>query len=123
MSTYEMMIQSLSDLLENDETLKFPIYGTLLQKRKNWFGFFGLTNNYLLVALLNDYSKSISWTTRIPLDIKDVKTKKCLVPKQHKIYIQFNEGDLCTIRVSEKVLGIKSQEENFFGFIKTIQKV
>ncbi len=123
MSNYELMVQSLSKLLENGETLKFPIYGTLLQKRKNWFGFFGLTDNYLLIALLEDNSKTIGWTTRIPLNIKDFKTKKCLAPKQHKIYIQFNEGNPCTIRVSEKVFGIKSQEDNLFGFVRTIQNV
>ncbi len=122
MSNQELMLQSLSNLLENDETLKFPIYGTLLQKRKNWFGFFGLTDDYLLVALLDDYSKTIRWTTRIPLDIKQVNMKKCIVPKQYKIYIEFNEGDRCIIRVSEKVYGIKSQEANLPEFIKSIQK-
>ena len=77
----------------------------------------------MLVAIMNDYTKSINWTARIPLDIKQVNIKKCLVPKQHKIYIEFNEGDPCVIRVSEKVVGIKCQEANLSEFIKSIQKV
>jgi hypothetical protein len=37
-------------LLEKDETLNAPIYGTLLQKRDHSFGYFGLTENALLVS-------------------------------------------------------------------------
>ena len=34
MTYQELMMQSLSDLLENEEDLKFPIYGTLQQKKQ-----------------------------------------------------------------------------------------
>ena len=52
MTYQKLMMQSLSDLLENEEDLKFPIYGTLQQKNRHWFGFWGLTDNYLLSVLL-----------------------------------------------------------------------
>ena len=57
MTYQELMMQSLSDLLENEEDLKFPIYGTLQQKNRRWFGFWGLTDNYLLSVLLVGSSK------------------------------------------------------------------
>ncbi len=115
------MTESLSALLENGEVLKFPIYATLLEKKTNWFGFFGLTDKHLLIALLKGSSKEICWTNRIPLDIKTVKIKKSLIPHQYKIRIEFNEGLPCNLRVSKKVYGIESQEENLDKFIKYIQ--
>lgn len=123
MTYNELMICSLSDLLENGEILRFPIYGTLTQRNKHWFGFFGLTDNFLLIALLEGSSKVISWTNRIPLDIKKVSIKKSQIPSQYKVCIEFNEGKPCNMRVSKKVYGIESQEENFKKFIETIQEI
>ena len=122
MTYNELMIQSLSDLLESNEVLKFPIYGTFLQKNKHWFGFFGLTDDHLLIALLEGSSQIISWTSRIPLDIKAVRVKKSLIPSQYKVRIEFHEGAPCNIRVSKKVYGIQNQEENLSGFIRYIQE-
>ena len=122
MTYQELMMQSLSDLLENEEDLKFPIYGTLQQKNRHWFGFWGLTDNYLLSVLLVGSSKKIGWISRIPLDIKSVQVKKALIPFQYKIHIEFKEGSPCDLRVSKKVVGIGRQEANLSGFIKYIQE-
>ena len=122
MTYQELMMQSLSDLLENEEDLKFPIYGTLQQKNRRWFGFWGLTDNYLLSVLLVGSSKKIGWISRIPLDIKSVQVKKTLIPFQYKIHIEFKEGSPCDLRVSKKVFGIGQQEANLSGFIKYIQE-
>lgn len=43
MSFQELMIKSLIDLLEEGETLQYPIYAATIQKNKHWFGYFGLT--------------------------------------------------------------------------------
>ena len=40
------MIGSLSPLLEGEEKLLTPIYGTLVQKKRRWFGYFGLTEHH-----------------------------------------------------------------------------
>ena len=72
MTYSELMMKSLFDLLEDGEKLLYPIYGTLKQKKNNYFGYFGLTENHLLIALLQGSSKKINWTTRIPLDLKKV---------------------------------------------------
>ena len=122
MTYQELMMQSLSDLLENEEDLKFPIYGTLQQKNRHWFGFWGLTDNYLLSVLLVGSSKKIGRISRIPLDIKSVQVKKALIPFQYKIHIEFKEGSPCDLRVSKKVVGIGQQEANLSGFIKYIQE-
>lgn len=121
MTYAELMMKSLSDLLEDGEKLLYPIYGTLKQKKDNYFGYFGLTENHLLIALLQGSSKKINWTTRIPLDLKKVTIKKCLLPQQYNICIEFNEGENACLRVSKKVSGIESQEDNLKGFMEYIQ--
>lgn len=93
-----------------------------MQKNKRWFGFFGLTDDYLLIALLEGGSKIISWTSRIPLDVKVVRIKKSLIPSQYKVRIEFYEGLPCNMRVLKKVYGIKSQEENLIGFVRYIKE-
>ena len=123
MTYQELMLQSLSELLENGEILKYPIYGTLRQNNNHWFGFWGLTDNYLLSALLVGSSKKIGWTSRIPLEIKAVQVRKSLIPLQYKIHIEFQEGPPCDLQVSKKVVGIEHQEANLSNFIKYIQEV
>lgn len=123
MNYQELMMKSLTDLLEEGEILQYPIYATLMQKGKHWFGYFGVTDEYLLIALLEGSSQTISWTSRIPLDIKAVNVKKSLIPAQYKVKIEFNEGDPCNIRVSKKVVGFDTQEENVTGFITYLEKL
>ena len=122
MTYQELMIHSLSELLENNETLKYPIYATLQQKNRHWYGFWGVTDHYLLSVLLVGSSKKIAWQSRIPLDIKAVQVKRALVPFQYKIHIAVCEGSPCDLRVSRKVVGFKQQEINLFKFIEYINK-
>jgi hypothetical protein len=122
MTYQELMMQSLSELLEDDEILKYPLYGVLQQKNKRWFSFWGLTDKYLLGALLYGGSKKITWTIRVPLEIKSVQVKKSIVPFQYKIHIEFQEGSPFNMRVSKKVVGFKQQEINLSNFIRCIQE-
>lgn len=122
MTFQELMMKSLTNLLEEEEILKYPIYATLMQRGKHWFGYFGLTDRYLLIALLEGSSQIISWTSRVPLDIKEVKVKKSFIPAQYKVRVEFNEGDPCNIRVSKKVVGFDMQEENLDGFITYLEQ-
>lgn len=121
MTHKELMTASLSALLEDGENLLYPVYGTFKQKSNNWFGFFGLTEHYLLISLLEGSSKEISWTARIPLHIKKVTIKKSLFSLMYNIYIEFFEGEAGHFLISKKVLGIESQEKNSKGFIDYIQ--
>lgn len=36
MTFQELMMKSLTDLLEEEEILKYPIYATLMQRGKHW---------------------------------------------------------------------------------------
>ena len=121
MTYKELMTESLSALLEDGEKLLHPVYGTFKQKNNNWFGFFGLTEHYLLIALLKGSSKEMSWTTRVPLDIKKVTVKKGIFSLIYNIYVEFFEGEAGHFQVSKKVHGFESQEKNVKGFIDYIQ--
>ena len=120
MTYKELMFSSLSQLLETGEVLRYPLYGTLIQKGGRFFGYFGLTDTHLLIALLNG---SKNWVSRIPLDIKDVKVKKSLFPLQRIVKINFNTGNPCIIRFSSKVYGIDTQKENLEHFINEISEI
>ena len=64
---YEQMVPALSILLEIGETLKAPIYGTLLQKNRNYtFGYLGLSENAILVSLLQGDSQKIKGNQSYP---------------------------------------------------------
>lgn len=122
----EFMIQSLSSLLNDEETLQTPFYATIEKigkQRHNWFCFFGTTESALLIAILNTIDASkIDWTTRVPLDIKKVKIKKSLIPYQIIIRIKFNEGNGIRIRASKKLLmgNFSNQDQNLNDFIKRL---
>lgn len=120
MTYNELMLKSLSDLLKNGEKLLYPVYGTLMEKNNHCFGYFGLTERYLLIALLQGSQKVVQWTTRVPLDLKKVTVKKGILLPHYNIRIEFIEGEDAYLRISKKVLGIESQEDNLKGFIDFI---
>ena len=67
MTFYEQMVPALSILLEIGETLKAPIYGTLLQKKRNYtFGYLGLSENAILVSLLQGEFEKIKGNQSYP---------------------------------------------------------
>ena len=123
MTFYEQMAPALSALLEKGETLKAPIYGTLLQKRNYTFGYFGLTEHALLVSLLQGDSQEIKGHGRIPFSsIRQAKVRKSLIPLQYLIRLDLTDGGMIKFRASQKVYGFATQKENldiFLGNIKT----
>lgn len=122
-SYQDLMTCSLTGLLEPGEPLMYPIYGTLLEKKgRHWFGFFGLTECFLLITLLQGDSKEIAWTSRVPLDLASVRVRRCLFPGQRILSLSFREGNPCRIRVSSRVIGIPSQKENLDGFLAFLSK-
>lgn len=102
MTFYEQMIPALSILLEIGETLKAPIYGTLLQKRNYTFGYLGLTENALLVSLLQGDSQKLKGTSRILFsNIQRTKVRKSLIPLQYILRIYLTDGDMIKFRISK----------------------
>lgn len=123
MTYKELMIKSLTDLLEEDETLMHPIYGLLNQGNTQYYGYFAFTEHCLLIALLSGTGKQITYTTRVPLDIKSIKVKQTAVFKQFVIDIAFNEGAPCRITASPKVLTVDTQEENLPRFLEHLYTI
>ena len=122
MTYKELMYDSLTNLLENGETLLHPIYGILNQGDSQFYGYFGFTEHYLLIALVAS-GKQITYTTRIPLDIKSVKVKQTAIFKQYVIDIAFNEGAPCRIIASPKVLMIDTQKNNLPSFLEYLNNL
>ena len=123
MTFYEQMVPALSILLEIGETLKAPIYGTLLQKKRNYtFGYLGLSENALLVSLLQGDSKKLKGTSRIPFNnIQKTKVRKSLFPLQYILRIYLIDGDMIKFRISKKVYGFATQEENLDIFLNKMK--
>lgn len=113
------MIDSLTNLLERDETLMHPIYGILNQGNRQFYGFFGFTESHLLIALV--VGKTITYTTRIPLDIKSVKIKQTKIFRQYVIDIAFNEGAPCRITAAPKVFTIDVQKDHLPQFLNYLK--
>ena len=119
MTAKERMIQALTDMLENGETLMHPIYGLLVQGGRQYYGYFGFTEKVLLIALVS--GKIVTDTIRVPLDINSVKIKKNIFLNEHVIDISFNEGAPCRITAFPKVLAIDSQKENLPKFLSYLK--
>ena len=119
MSAKERMIQALTDMLENGETLMYPIFGLLVQGGRQYYGYFGFAENFLLIALVS--GKTVTDTIRVPLDVNSVKIKKNIFLNEHVIDISFNEGAPCRITAFSKVLAIDSQKENLPRFLSYLK--
>lgn len=105
------MIGSLSPLLEGEEKLLTPIYGTLVQKKRRWFGYFGLTEHHLLIALLGENGQAVQWSTRVPLEMRNVTVKKGLLPLQYHIRMEFCEGKRDTLSLPKRCWAWKTKRK------------
>lgn len=119
------MQRALCELLEENEVLDCPIYATLLGKGNEMrFGFFGLTQQNLLIALLHPLDASvIEWTAKVPLDIKAVDIHRSFIPYQSVVTITFHEGDPYKLRICSKLLASDfiDQKDNVSNFLKQLQ--
>lgn len=116
------MLQSLGAMLQPGETLMHPIYGILQEAGNQYFGFFGLTEKFLLMAILSMDGTSVTHTIRVPLDVKSVKVKTTAVMRQKVIDITLNEGSPCRIIAAPKVLLIDSQKANLPRFLSYLEQ-
>lgn len=119
MTAKERMLKALTDMLENGETLMHPIYGLLVQGGHQYYGYFGLTDDFLLIALIS--GKTVTNTIRVPLDINSIKVDKNTFLNEQIIDINFNEGSPCRISALSRVLAIDSQKENLPLFLSCLQ--
>lgn len=116
------MLQSLGAMLQPGETLMHPIYGILQEGGVQYFSFFGLTEKFLLIAVLSMDGTSVTHTIRVPLDVKSVKVKTTPVMRQRVIDIIFNEEEPCHIIAAPRVLIIDSQKDNLPRFVEYLEQ-
>mgnify|MGYP006956126744 FL=1 len=124
----KFMFNELGKMLCNGEKFYFPVYGMIRRKKSVSvadFGFFALTDNHLLVAVLNPFDgNKIDNYYKIPLDIKYVKIRKTPILKFSVLKIYFNSGESCKIQMSKKLLigDFTDQEKNVENFLKFFLK-
>ena len=123
MTFKEHMFETLTELLEGNETLMYPIYGVLNQGNAQYYGYFGFTENCLLMALLSGTGKQIVYATRVPLEIQSLRVKQTAVFKQYVIDIGFREDAPCRITASPKVWNIDTQKENLPAFLARLTAI
>ena len=116
-----LMTNSLTNLLDESETLKCSFFAILLQEIGFYSGYWGLSEENLLGAVLTFSGKDVSYTIKVPLkEIKKVKIRKSLFPRQYIVKIKFIKGNPCKLRVPLKAYQIENQKENFEYFCKEI---
>ena len=119
MASDQHMIEALSDMLQDGETLLHSIFGYIKYNGFQQFAYFGLTETHFLIASLS--GENVTGTTRIPLNITSVQIKKSKIFKDYTINILFENGKAYTICAFLKVLKVKTQEENFPLFLKLLK--
>ena len=97
------------------------LFCNLVTGNKFLFRVLGLTDQNILGAILTFSGKEVSYTIKVPLNIKKVKIRKSLFPKQYIVKIKFTEGKPCKLRVPLKAYQIEKQKENFEYFCNEIK--
>lgn len=119
MTQEENMTQMLTQLLETNETLLYPICGVFGKGKMSRSAYFGFTENHLLVVLPVD--KQNAHALRIPLEISALRIKQNKIFRQYVIDISFATGAPCRITAYQKVLLLASQKENLPKFLQYLQ--
>lgn len=121
MNYAKLMADSLESLLKEGEQLKTSIYGILRQDHADFYGFFGLTDKALIIALIK--GKTVTYTTRLSLShLKSASVEKIAL-NQYKISLNFGDGAPCDIIASKKVLMIANQKYEFPLFVEAVTKL
>ena len=120
MANDQHMIETLSGMLRDGETLLYPIFGTVKQGPFQLFAYFAFTETHLLVAYLTA-GNIVTDVKKMPLDIKSVKVKKSKVLNEYKIHILFENKKSFEISTFLKVLKIKSQKDNLPLFLEYLK--
>lgn len=120
MASDQHMIETLSGILQDGETLFHPIFGTVKQGSFQLFAYFAFTETHFLIAYLTS-GDIVTDAERIPLDVTSVKIKKSKILKEYSINILFNNKRSYTISAFPKVLKMKSQEKEFPLFLERLK--
>ena len=113
------MTETLTAMLQDGETLMYPIFGNIKRGGFGQFAYFGFTESHFLIAYLS--GEKVTGTERIPLDIKSIRIKKQKIFKEHTIDILFENKRSYTISAFPGVLKIKEQAQNFPSFLEYLK--
>lgn len=120
MTQKEFMKHALEKLVNKNEKLQSSIFGILRQSHSDFYGFFGLTDKALVIALVS--GKTVTYTNRLLLsDMKSIRIQENSL-NQYEIAINFGEGELLRILANKKVLRIDTQKQELPLFIETLSK-
>ena len=124
MASDQHMIETLSGILQDGESLMHPIFGTVKHGSFQLFAYFAFTETHFLIAYLTS-GDIVTDIERIPLDIKSVKVKKTKLLNEYKIHILFEDKKAFDISTFQNVLKIKAQKDNlplFLDYLKSKSK-
>ncbi len=121
MDYQELMIDSLTSLLKNGEALTAPVYGIIDRGNEQYFGYFAIVGDCLLVAKIEGYT--VTATSRIPLELSSMKMKRSLVMRQYIFDLRFADGQKIKLTLSPRVIMIPSQKENAPRFAEILNSV
>jgi hypothetical protein len=119
MASDKHMVETLSTMLQDNETLTCSIFGYVKDGGFQQFAYFGFTETHFLIAYL--LGEKVEGTVRIPLNITSIKVKKLNFLNEYIFDILFDKKRSYTICAFSKVLKIKSQEENFPLFLDLLK--
>ena len=115
-----MMIKSLTELLKPDETLRCSVFGVLTQNKTFFKGFFGFSENALLIALVQ--GEKIISTNRFPLEIHSISVRRELLG-QYIINISFNDHSHTEIKLFSQTSAIKNHKDNVEKFLDILSEL
>lgn len=125
------MIMSLSALLRKNEHLLLSFYGTLhtgsWPKPHEYYCFFGLAGNDLLVVCYSPLFHKNRFAVRVPLQVNRVRIKKSLLSEKYQLSFNLNNTawppfEKFKIKVRSEHRKLKSQKENVAAFLTYIEK-
>ena len=123
------MINSLSALLKKNECLQLAFYGTLhtgsLIKPHEYYCFFGLAGNDLLVVCYSPLFHKNRFAVRVPLQVNQVKIKKSSLGGKYQLSFRLNNTawspfEKFKIKVKSEHPKLKSQTESVAAFLSYI---
>lgn len=121
MKLKDLMLESLTHTLEDNEHLLHPIYGSLRKDNRVYNAFFAFTEYNLLVVLLSN--QTVAETLKIPLSIESSNIKKSSKSKQYTIGICFNDSSFYSISAYADTPDMETNKENLSLFLHHLSNI
>ena len=121
MASDRAMAEALSAMLEEGETLLYPIFGYMKFGGLYQYAYFAFTETHFLIACVT--GEQVTSTERIPLQVTSVSVERSVLFSEHTVRILFGRNREYTVCAAPRVLKIKSQKENFPQFLAHLRSL